>query len=183
MSFSAFIPVALAEAANATLEGLGHGANNFSVPERPAGSNDTATHAGLSHLADDAVFQAHVAAIPGVTIQAYGTLVDGYPTLKAAQAFDPDAAANWTLAPIMIGDRRTYAGKEWESLVDFNVWTPPVAWREIVVEGYPEWVQPTGAHDAYPLGFRVTFNGQNWENTGSAANVWQPGVFGWVVIP
>lgn len=44
------------------------------------------------------------------------------------------------------------------------------------------WVQPTGGHDAYPLGAKVTHNGQDWENTGSASNVWEPGVFGWVTI-
>jgi hypothetical protein len=43
------------------------------------------------------------------------------------------------------------------------------------------WVQPTGAHDAYPLGARVTHNGQTWEST-VANNVWAPGVFGWVVV-
>jgi hypothetical protein len=41
------------------------------------------------------------------------------------------------------------------------------------------WVQPAGAHDAYAMGALVTHNGRRWENTGSAANVWAPGVFGW----
>lgn len=182
MSFSASIPVANIDAANAALQAAGWGPNNFSVPERPAGSTGDATHAGLSHLGTDAAFQAAVTAIPGVTLTAYGALVNGYATFKVAQNYDPAEAVNWQQNPIMIGAQRTYAGKTWESLVDYNVWTPPIAWREIVVEGYPAWVQPTGAHDAYPLGFRVTFNGQNWENTGSSANVWQPGVFGWVVI-
>ena len=185
MSFSASIPVANMDAANAALaiaDGGRWGANNFSVPERPAGSTGDATHAGLSHLGTDAAFQAAVAAIPGVTLTAYGALVNGYATFKAAQSFDPAAAVNWEQNPIMTGDQRTYAGKTWESLVDYNVWTPPTMWREVVASGYPAWVQPTGAQDAYPLGARVTFNGQNWENTGSAANVWQPGVFGWVVI-
>lgn len=44
------------------------------------------------------------------------------------------------------------------------------------------WVQPTGAHDAYAMGARVVHNGQTWENTGSDANVWEPGVFGWEVV-
>jgi len=51
---------------------------------------------------------------------------------------------------------------------------------------YPDeilpWVQPIGASDAYRLGDKVTHLGQTWENTGSDANVWEPGVFGWVVI-
>lgn len=43
---------------------------------------------------------------------------------------------------------------------------------------YTEWVQPTGAHDAYALGARVTWNGKTWEST-VGANVWEPGVSGW----
>ena len=75
----------------------------------------------------------------------------------------------------------THNGKEWVSLTPFNVWEPPVGWREVVAEGYPEWVQPTGAHDAYQVGDRVTYLGQDWECT-SAANVYAPGVFGWSLI-
>jgi len=77
-----------------------------------------------------------------------------------------------------------HAGKTWVSLTPFNVWEPGVSsWREQVAEGYPAWIQPTGAQDAYPMNARVSHNGQDWENTGSDANVWEPGVFGWVVIP
>ena len=41
------------------------------------------------------------------------------------------------------------------------------------------WVQPLGAHDAYPLGAKVTHKGKTWTST-AAANVWRPGVYGWV---
>ena len=40
------------------------------------------------------------------------------------------------------------------------------------------WVQPVGAHNAYPLGATVTHNGKTWTNL-TPANVWQPGVTGW----
>ena len=40
------------------------------------------------------------------------------------------------------------------------------------------WVQPTAAHDSYPLGITVTHGGKTWENL-TPANVWQPGVSGW----
>jgi hypothetical protein len=95
--------------------------------------------------------------------------------------------AIWWLSPVMIGDEREYDGQIWESLIDFNVWSPtqyPEGWL-LVGDAEPAilpWVQPTGAQDAYPLNALVTFNGQTWKNTGSAANVWQPGVFGWVVV-
>jgi hypothetical protein len=79
-----------------------------------------------------------------------------------------------------------YKGKVWEATTGANVWAPDVSgWRERPKpgDGPPAWLQPTGAHDAYPLGFIVTHNGQTWQNTGSAANVWPPGIFGWTVIP
>lgn len=44
-------------------------------------------------------------------------------------------------------------------------------------DGAP-WVQPQGAHDAYPIGRTVTHNGKTWENI-TLANVWEPGVSGW----
>lgn len=40
----------------------------------------------------------------------------------------------------------------------------------------------TGAHDAYKLNAKVSWKGFNWNNTGSDANVWEPGVYGWVKI-
>jgi len=77
----------------------------------------------------------------------------------------------------------THKGKVWESLMAFNVSEPGVAgWREVVATGYPAWVQPTGAHDAYKLNSKVSHKGFNWNNTGSDANVYEPGVFGWVEI-
>lgn len=44
-----------------------------------------------------------------------------------------------------------------------------------------EWVQPTGAQDAYDVGDRVSHNGMIWECT-SPSNVYEPGVYGWVVV-
>ena len=44
-------------------------------------------------------------------------------------------------------------------------------------DGQP-WVQPTAAHDAYPLGITVTHGGKTWENL-TPANAWEPGVSGW----
>ena len=42
---------------------------------------------------------------------------------------------------------------------------------------WPEWVQPTGAHDAYAKGSQVTHNGEKYVSQ-IDANVWEPGVFG-----
>jgi len=51
----------------------------------------------------------------------------------------------------------------------------------------PAWIQPTGAQDAYPLTdvrgnpVRVIHNGAVWQNN-TAANTWEPGVFGWDAV-
>jgi len=79
-----------------------------------------------------------------------------------------------------------HEGKYWQNLVPANVWEPGVAnWREtgMVAPGDsstppPEWVQPTGAGDAYPLGAVVTHNSFIWSST-VQDNVWEPGVYGW----
>ena len=81
-----------------------------------------------------------------------------------------------------------HGGKVWRSLIAANVWEPGVSgWRESVlmppsgeIPLPPAWVQPTGGHDAYNLGDRVTHNGQIWVSTINA-NVWEPGVYGWEV--
>lgn len=51
----------------------------------------------------------------------------------------------------------------------------------------PDWIQPAGAQDAYPLldvfggPTRVQHNGLVWENT-TATNTWAPGAYGWVQV-
>lgn len=75
-------------------------------------------------------------------------------------------------------------GRLWRNVTQGvpNVWEPGVSgWHDSPEVGLPQWVQPTGAHDAYPLGAEVTHNGQDWRSD-HAANVWEPGVFGWSPI-
>ena len=60
-------------------------------------------------------------------------------------------------------------------------WTPdatPALWVVVSIDEYPEWVQPTGAQDAYAKGSKVTHNGKKWISSYDA-NVWEPGVYGW----
>ena len=47
-------------------------------------------------------------------------------------------------------------------------------------EEWPEWIQPTGAHNAYAKGAKVTHNGKRWVSTADG-NVWTPGVYGWSI--
>lgn len=63
-------------------------------------------------------------------------------------------------------------------------WKPalvPALWTLISVEEWPEWVQPTGAHDAYAKGAQVSHNGTHWTSDVDA-NVWEPGVYGWTEV-
>lgn len=62
-------------------------------------------------------------------------------------------------------------------------WTPdkvPALFARVSVEEYPDWVQPTGAHDAYGKGDKVAHNGKQWQSD-IDGNVWEPGVYGWSV--
>lgn len=60
-------------------------------------------------------------------------------------------------------------------------WEPPTVpalWRRISEPGtIPEWVQPTGAQDAYNIGDKVSHNDKIWESLVDA-NVWEPGSIG-----
>ena len=70
----------------------------------------------------------------------------------------------------------THGGKTWVALADNTTGEPGVAgWHEQTTEGGTpaEWVQPSGATDAYPLGAVVTHNGKTWVSK-VAANVWEP---------
>ena len=64
-------------------------------------------------------------------------------------------------------------------------WTPDTAaslYKKIGVteEGYPEWVQPLGASDAYTTGDIVSYNGVLYKSTVDG-NVWTPNAYpaGW----
>jgi hypothetical protein len=50
----------------------------------------------------------------------------------------------------------------------------------VASDGPAAWIQPTGAHDAYPIGAVVTHAGQAWASI-TADNIWAPGVFGWEI--
>lgn len=62
-------------------------------------------------------------------------------------------------------------------------WTPedaPSLWTRIAdpAQEWPEWIQPTGAHNAYAQGAKVSHNGKRWVSDVDN-NVWEPGVYGW----
>ena len=83
-----------------------------------------------------------------------------------------------------IGDRRQYDGLLYRCVQAHTSqadWTPPsvpALWVRTSIEEWPEWIQPTGAHDAYNIDDKVTHNTKHWIST-IDANIWEPGVYGW----
>ena len=100
-----------------------------------------------------------------------------------------------------IGDIVEYNGKLYKSLINGNVWSPDVyaAGWEIYTEPsgggggggttptepetpetIPDFVQPTGAHDAYKKGDKVRYNGKIYESL-IDANTYSPDAYpaGW----
>ena len=86
-----------------------------------------------------------------------------------------------------VGDRVQYNGALYKcvqahtSQADWMPDATPALWVIVSVEEWPEWIQPTGAHDAYDKDAKVSHNGKHWKNT-MDANVYEPGVYGWEEI-
>lgn len=109
------------------------------------------------------------------------------------------------------GDKVHYPtadGPVYESVINGNCWSPdvyPAGWQLVAESGgeeggeteepeqpepedpepidVPEFVQPTGAHDAYNTGDRVTYNGHVYEST-MDGNVYSPDAYpqGWQLV-
>ena len=87
------------------------------------------------------------------------------------------------------GERVTYDGKYYRCIQSHTSqadWTPDRSvslWVEISdpAEEWPEWRQPTGAHDAYAKGDKVSHNDKHWISD-IDANVYEPGVYGWTEV-
>lgn len=107
---------------------------------------------------------------------------------------DTEAANAPELFPKWSGDGVAYAVDDRVSYMDLLFkcisahtsqpdWTPTAAvslWVRIddpSIE-WPEWRQPTGGHDAYPQGAKVSHNNKHWTSSVDN-NVWEPGVYGW----
>ena len=94
----------------------------------------------------------------------------------------------WVVGKVYaVNDRTQYNGTLYKCVqahTSQSDWMPsatPALWKTVSVDEYPEWVQPTGAHDAYNIGDKVTYNGQHYVCT-SNANVYAPDVYGWDLI-
>ncbi|MFI0434080.1 MAG: carbohydrate-binding protein [Candidatus Nanopelagicales bacterium] len=86
---------------------------------------------------------------------------------------------------VRVGDQRWHDGELFTVIQAHTTqsdWAPtatPALWKQHRAD-LAAWVQPTGAHDAYPLGAKVTFKGKVYESK-IPANVWSPAVYpaGW----
>ena len=76
------------------------------------------------------------------------------------------------------GDKLYTCVQAHTSQSDYTPDITPALWKEVSVEEFPEWVQPTGAQDAYRIGDKVSHNSKHWENTVDY-NIYEPGVYGW----
>lgn len=103
-------------------------------------------------------------------------------SLYKAVGIDPSGIPLW-VQPLgatdayNIGDIVMHNDKKWESSIDNNVWEPGVyGWEEVTAstdggddatesETTPaDFVQPTGAHDAYKKGDKVRYNGKVYKS-------------------
>lgn len=146
-------------------------------------------------------------------IQGHSSQADWTPETAASlfvEIVPPEVIPEWRQPmgahdAYIIGDKVTFEGSIYTSLVDGNVWSPianPAAWEMEVVEepveepieepveepieepaAIPNWIQPTGGHDAYNIGDQVTFNGSVYESK-IAANTYSPTDYpaGWQLI-
>jgi hypothetical protein len=101
---------------------------------------------------------------------------------------DPtDDTPAWTAGEfIRSGEVRSFEGQNYrcrQPHVTQSDWSPPATpalWEFISAvntkTGYVDWIQPTGAHDAYALGAKVAHKGTAWIST-IPANVYEPPTF------
>ena len=98
----------------------------------------------------------------------------------------PELFPKWALKDYQTGDRVQYQSDLYKCLQAHTAqsdWTPDKAvslWVRVddpTIE-FPEWKQPTGSHDAYAKGAKVSHNEKHWQSD-IDANVYEPGVYGW----
>lgn len=117
--------------------------------------------------------------------------VDYDPNMSVAKAYEylktlpefadgEDALEKWAEnTAYHVDDKVTYEDDSYiclQSHTSQKGWEPPetpALWKKDGGGEIPEWVQPTGASDAYSIGDKVLHNGKVWESLVDA-NVWEP---------
>lgn len=102
-----------------------------------------------------------------------------FPKYVAGKAYK--AKEVFTYGENSVGDAQLYqvlidhtSAEEWPPELSTGLYKP----IGVTSDGYPEWVQPLGATDAYNKGDIVSYNGELYESI-IDANVWAPDVYGW----
>lgn len=141
----------------------------------------------------------YVAGLPGFK-EAYPDLSESYESAKS-DLDDADEAmaeikANWVARAIgnewcAPGEQLVYEDVTYEVIQGHNAqfgWEPditPALFRRVADPGdeWPEWVQPTGAHDCYNKGDKVTFEGKHYISL-IDNNSWSPSAYpqGWQLV-
>ena len=133
-------------------------------------------------------WQEKTAADYGTPVVLMQGLMREYATTQNPETAPPWVAPTGAHDAYLPGAIVKHNGKDWRNdLPAANVWEPGTQnaqWFDLTppVSGPQPWVQPTGSHDAYAVGAIVTHKGQTWVSN-TAANVWEPGVYGWDVKP
>lgn len=116
-------------------------------------------------------------------IEQLAVTLDDETALTGVELFPP-----WSVGKSYItGDRVQYEGTLYKCVQGHTSqadWTPPMTpalWTAVSIDEYPAWVQPTGAHDAYSKGDKVTHSGKRWTSDVDN-NTWEPGVYGWTEV-
>lgn len=98
-----------------------------------------------------------------------------------------DLFVNWSEGiAYAVGDRVKFGDTLYKCVqahTSQSDWTPdltPALWTRVTIEEWPEWVQPTGAQDAYMTGDKVTFQGNHYISL-IDNNTWSPADYprGW----
>ena len=116
-------------------------------------------------------------------IEAAASTMTDETALTAVELFPAWVAGN----AYAINDRVQYNGTLYKCVqahtgqADWTPDTTPALWAVVSVDAWPEWVQPTGAHDAYNAGDKVSYNGKRYVCT-IDANTYAPDVYGWELM-
>lgn len=104
----------------------------------------------------------------------------------AASQNDNDALNSIELFPkwkenieVSVGQRYQHINKLWKVVQSHTTqsnWEPqdtPSLFTEVTLDEWPEWVQPTGAQDAYNTGDKITYNEVHYVSL-IDGNIWDP---------
>jgi hypothetical protein len=132
-------------------------------------------------------FKTKLAGLYSAEVVAYVTTLKDDPEVIAQALKECQLRPPWKVgADVKIGEIYAYGNSLYRCVQAHRTqadWTPdrtPALWVVFyeLSAGPQPWKQPAGAHDAYALGAKVTHKSRTWESL-YAANVWEPGVFGW----